>query len=95
MTEARCPSYFGLTGIVVQETTNAFRLVTPENQLKSAPVWFRVATHTAIAAVPKQGNIFTFQVGNAVVTLYGHNFLYRPAERTARKIKAKNTIELR
>lgn len=50
---------------------------------------------TTRTAVPKQGNIFTFTIGNSVVTLYGSNFAYRPAERTARKIKAKNTIELR
>lgn len=34
VTEARCASYLGVAGIVIQETTNAFRMVTPENKLK-------------------------------------------------------------
>jgi len=35
VTESRCPSLVGISGIVLQETKNAFVLVTSNNQLKS------------------------------------------------------------
>ena len=33
--KSKCPSLLGLTGIVLQETKNTFRLVTKNNKLKS------------------------------------------------------------
>jgi len=35
VTESRCPALVGLSGIVLQETKNAFVLVTSDNKLKS------------------------------------------------------------
>ena len=35
VTESRCPSLVGISGIVLQETKNVFVLVTSNNQLKS------------------------------------------------------------
>jgi len=35
VTQSRCPSLVGISGIVLQETKNAFVLVTCDNQLKS------------------------------------------------------------
>ncbi|PCH38241.1 RNase P subunit p29-like protein [Wolfiporia cocos MD-104 SS10] len=95
------PCMVGLSGIVVHETENAFKLITKKDQLK---------------LVPKQNSIFSFSVplystepsgrGSPSETqtvldiphiefeLYGNQFRFRAAERAGRKFKHKETIEL-
>ncbi|RUP50252.1 hypothetical protein BC936DRAFT_139858 [Jimgerdemannia flammicorona] len=76
---SKCHSYIGVTGIMVQETENLFRIVTEQNRIK---------------AVPKAASVFSFKVRNEVYTIYGNHIRYRAAERAAKKFKAKPTIDL-
>ncbi|KAI0361994.1 RNase P/MRP p29 subunit [Trametes cingulata] len=97
------PCLVGLSGIVVHETENAFKVITQKDQLK---------------LLPKQNNVFVFAVPlyatpTLAVTpsspqplrtvldmphiefeLYGNHFCFRAAERAGRKFKHKETIEL-
>ncbi|THU76610.1 RNase P/MRP, p29 subunit [Dendrothele bispora CBS 962.96] len=45
--QSKCPSLVGLSGIVIHETENTFRIITPENKDK---------------LLPKQNTIFTFSI---------------------------------
>ncbi|THH04257.1 hypothetical protein EW145_g5654 [Phellinidium pouzarii] len=108
--EAKNPCLVGLSGIVIHETENAFKVITIKNQVK---------------LIPKQGAIFSFRIPiydvRALVShsvpkldsaasssewldldtiprmefeLYGNQFRFRAADRAGRKFKAKETIEL-
>ncbi|KAN0133351.1 Rof/RNase P-like protein [Lactarius tabidus] len=83
----------GLSGIVVQETENTFKIVTRVDKLK---------------VLPKQGSVFVFAVpagttGDGMTVhdgphvefeLYGNQFCFRAADRAGRKFKHKESIEL-
>lgn len=78
--KSQSPGLVGLTGIVLQETTNTFKIITAENKYKT---------------LPKAHTVFTMKVGdNTVATLYGNHILYKPADRSIRKFKAKQTIDI-
>jgi hypothetical protein len=47
-----------------------------------------------ISVIPKAGSVFTTQIGQRQVTIYGDHFCYRTYDRSARKFKPKPTIEL-
>ncbi|THH16662.1 hypothetical protein EW146_g4008 [Bondarzewia mesenterica] len=97
------PSLIDLSGIVIHETENAFRVVTRKNKMK---------------LLPKHGSVFAFAIplystlgssssssasspGRTVLDgpciefeLYGNQFQFRSAERASKKFKPKETIEL-
>ncbi|KAF9467540.1 Rof/RNase P-like protein [Collybia nuda] len=108
--QSKNPCLVGLSGIVIHETENAFKVVTPKDKLK---------------LIPKENNIFAFAVplystlppsykaeqplplpvpDNAMTTvlqhphlefeLHGNQFRFRSADRAGRKFKHKETIEL-
>ncbi|KAJ1342588.1 hypothetical protein BSLG_002905 [Batrachochytrium salamandrivorans] len=77
--KTKCPSNVGISGIVIKDTENMFHMITRQNKLK---------------VIPKQGNVFTFCVGNALLTLYGNQFCTRPADRASKKFKAKPSVSL-
>jgi len=77
--QSRCPSHVGVTGIVLQEMTNVFKLITLANQLK---------------IIPKAGNIFSFCAAENDVTLYGNNICFRSYDRTARRWRNFSSIVL-
>ncbi|KAI0664902.1 RNase P/MRP, p29 subunit [Cubamyces menziesii] len=102
--KSKNPCLVGLSGIVVHETENTFKVITPMDQLK---------------LIPKQNSVFVFAVplyatstvpplpSSSVQTaqtvldmphiefeLYGNHFCFRAAERAGRKFKHKETIEL-
>lgn len=79
VTESRCPSLVGISGIVLQETKNAFVLVTSNNQLKT---------------VPKQNSVFTLDVQGHVFTIYGSNFRQRCSERCVNSFKSQKSVDL-
>jgi len=79
VTRSKCPLLLGLTGIVIQETQSTFKIVTTNSTLK---------------IIPKAGNIFSLKVNGMDVEIYGNHFKFRASERSVRKFKAKNTIEL-
>ncbi|XP_033754362.1 ribonuclease P protein subunit p29-like isoform X2 [Pecten maximus] len=75
---SKCPSYVGVTGIILQETRNTFLLITKENKVK---------------CIPKQHSVFTFMLGSYKFTIYGNNFRVRSSERAVRKFKSKATVD--
>ncbi|KAL1923744.1 uncharacterized protein VTP21DRAFT_8724 [Calcarisporiella thermophila] len=79
VSKSKCPSYLGVSGIVVKETENIFQIITKKNQLKS---------------IPKANNQFTFQVRDSIFTLHGNQFCYRAGDRSAKKFKSKPTVDL-
>ncbi|XP_060075358.1 ribonuclease P protein subunit p29-like [Ylistrum balloti] len=76
---SKCPSYVGVTGILLQETKNTFLLITRDNKVK---------------CIPKQHSVFTFMLGSYMFTIYGTNFRVRSSERSARKFKSKATVDI-
>ncbi|KAJ1307525.1 hypothetical protein OPQ81_001623 [Rhizoctonia solani] len=86
---SKCPTLIGSSGIVIEETANVFRIITPDNRVK---------------VLPKQNSIFTFTVPlkadqneaspQLQFELYGNQFRYRSEDRASRKFKSKETIEL-
>ncbi|CAE6527065.1 unnamed protein product [Rhizoctonia solani] len=86
---SKCPTLIGSSGIVIEETSNVFRIITTDDRVK---------------VLPKQNSIFTFTVpleadqGEASpqlqFELYGNQFRYRAEDRASRKFKSKETIEL-
>lgn len=77
--KSKCPSYVGVTGILLQETKNTMRLITKENVLKT---------------IPKSSTIFCFELEGFEVTIYGNNFKVKSSERSHRKFKPRTTIDL-
>ncbi|KAI8973366.1 Rof/RNase P-like protein [Mycotypha africana] len=79
--QSKNPTYVGVTGIVVQETLSVFNIITKDNKLKQ---------------IPKNSsnfNIYIEKLGRNY-TIYGPQFVARPAERAAKKFKPKPTIDL-
>ncbi|KAL8621699.1 hypothetical protein ACOMHN_024670 [Nucella lapillus] len=76
---SKCPSYVGLTGIVVQETRHTFVLVTPGDAVKS---------------VPKMNSVFALELNGHVFTIHGNHFKVKAGERSSRKFKSKPSTDL-
>lgn len=79
---AKCPSLINLSGIMIQETSQSFKIITSENKIK---------------IVPKANCVFTITLGTSskIITLYGNQFRLRSFERTVKKFKPKSTIEIK
>ncbi|XP_073693110.1 ribonuclease P protein subunit p29 [Garra rufa] len=76
---SKCPSYVGLTGILVQELKHTFKIITKEDKLK---------------VIPKRNSVFSVEIGAFVTHIYGSKFELRSSERSAKKFKVKGTIDL-
>jgi ribonuclease P protein subunit POP4 len=85
---SRSPTHVGQRGILIQETQETFVIVSASN---------------AVKVLPKRDTIFSFSLPHAsgqpsalpqVFELYGDHLCFRSYERSARKFKAKATIEL-
>ncbi|XP_006867361.1 PREDICTED: ribonuclease P protein subunit p29 [Chrysochloris asiatica] len=79
VTKSKCPSYVGTTGILLQETKHVFKIITKEDRLK---------------VIPKLHCVFTVEIDGFVSYIYGSKFQLRSSERSAKKFKAKGTIDL-
>ncbi|XP_078688962.1 ribonuclease P protein subunit p29-like [Branchiostoma floridae x Branchiostoma belcheri] len=80
--KSRCPAYVGLTGIILQETKNVFKIITKEDKLKT---------------VPKANSVFSVEFEGLRANIYGNHFCMRSARRASKKFKMpmKNpTIDL-
>ncbi|XP_055992618.1 ribonuclease P protein subunit p29 [Sorex fumeus] len=77
--KSKCPSYVGVTGILLQETKHVFKIITKEDHLK---------------VIPKQNCVFTVEIDGFLSYIYGSKFQLRSSERSAKKFKAKGTIDL-
>jgi ribonuclease P protein subunit POP4 len=77
------PSFVDLEGIMVQETENTFKILTQENILK---------------IVPKGGCVFSFPYEGKnkkyQVQIYGDNLRFRSYDRSARRFKRKDRIDM-
>ncbi|XP_041602382.1 ribonuclease P protein subunit p29 isoform X2 [Vulpes lagopus] len=79
VTKSKCPSYVGVTGILLQETKHLFKIITKEDRLK---------------VIPKLNCVFTVEIDGFVSYIYGSKFQLRSSERSAKKFKAKGTVDL-
>lgn len=79
VTKSKCPSYVGVTGILLQETKHVFKIITKEDRLK---------------VIPKLNCVFTVELEGFTSYIYGSKFQLRSSERSAKKFKAKGTIDL-
>ncbi|OXB83993.1 UNVERIFIED_CONTAM: hypothetical protein H355_015504 [Colinus virginianus] len=79
VTKSKCPSYVGITGIILQEFKHVFKIITKDNKLK---------------VVPKINNVFSLETDGFVSYIYGSKFQLRASERSAKKFKLKGTIDL-
>ncbi|XP_033126081.1 ribonuclease P protein subunit p29-like [Anneissia japonica] len=79
VTKSKCPSYIGLSGILLQETRHLFKIVTKEDKLKS---------------IPKGNSVFTYEFCGHVVDIFGNQFKQKSSQRSARRFKTKPTIDL-
>lgn len=79
VTKSKCPSYVGVTGILLQETKHVFKIITKEDRLK---------------VIPKLNCVFTVETDGFISYIYGSKFQLRSSERSAKKFKAKGTTDL-
>ncbi|KAG6372174.1 RNase P subunit p29-like protein [Boletus reticuloceps] len=111
--QSRNPCLVGLSGIVLHETENAFKLITRKNKLKLVPKQNSIFTlavplySTLSPSTIERDPVQTSQQQERDATLwtvvdkpyiefdlYGSQFCFRSADRSNRKFKAKETIEL-
>ncbi len=79
MLESRSPSHTGLSGIVLMEFRNTFKLITKRNR---------------VVLVPKAGSVFVLRTCGFLVTLYGSQLCFRAVERAVVKFKTNASIDL-
>ncbi|NXA34973.1 RPP29 protein, partial [Eudromia elegans] len=79
VTKSKCPSYVGITGIILQEMKHVFKIITKDDKLK---------------VVPKLNNVFSLEIDGFISYIYGSKFQFRASERSAKKFKLKGTIDL-
>ncbi|CAJ0928146.1 unnamed protein product [Ranitomeya imitator] len=77
--KSKCPSYVGLAGIILQESKHVFKIITEEDKLK---------------VVPKLNCVFSVEIDGFITYLYGSKLQMRASERSAKKFKAKGSIDL-
>ncbi|XP_062997413.1 ribonuclease P protein subunit p29 [Elgaria multicarinata webbii] len=79
VTKSKCPSYVGITGIILQEMKHVFKIITKEDKLK---------------VIPKLNNVFSMEVDGFVSYIYGSRIQFRASERSAKKFKGRGTMDL-
>ncbi|CAG8563896.1 9625_t:CDS:2 [Paraglomus occultum] len=79
VSKSKCASYIGVSGIMIQETENMFKIITSSDELKN---------------IPKGHSVFTVNIRDTVFSIYGNQFRCRAALRTTKKFKNKPSIDL-
>lgn len=79
VSKSKCPGYVGLTGILLQETKNTFRIITKEDKMKT---------------IPKANSVFIVEMEGYRITIFGNQLRIRSAERSSKKFKSKPTTDL-
>ncbi|XP_032709608.1 ribonuclease P protein subunit p29-like [Lontra canadensis] len=59
VTKSKCPSYVGITGILLQETKHVFKILTKEDRLK---------------VIPKLNCVFAVEIDGFISYIYGSKF---------------------
>ncbi|RVE74979.1 hypothetical protein OJAV_G00027320 [Oryzias javanicus] len=76
---SKCPSYVGVSGILLQEFKHVFKIITADDRLK---------------VIPKRNSVFSVEVDGFVSHIFGSRFEQRASERSAKKFKVHGTIDL-
>ncbi|XP_063802101.1 ribonuclease P protein subunit p29 [Pseudophryne corroboree] len=79
VSKSKCPSYVGLKGIILQETKHVFKIITKEDKLK---------------VVPKLNCVFCTEIDGFITYIYGSRLQMRASERSAKKFKARGSLDL-
>ncbi|XP_047568472.1 ribonuclease P protein subunit p29-like isoform X3 [Lutra lutra] len=79
VTKSKCPSYVGVTGILLQETKHVLKILTKEDHLK---------------VILKLNCVFAVEIDGFISYIYGSKFQLRSSEQSAKKFKAKGTADL-
>ena len=77
--QSKCSSMIGICGIVLHESSHIFSMVCTDDKAR---------------CIPKQDSIFSVSCHNITFILYGKHLIMDSAERSTKKLKLKNTIEL-
>ncbi|KAM9301982.1 ribonuclease P protein subunit p29 [Gastrophryne carolinensis] len=77
--KSKCPSYVGITGIILQETKHVLKIITKEDKLK---------------VVPKMNCVFSVEIDGFITYVYGSKLQMRASQRSAKKFKAAGSIDL-
>jgi len=103
--DAKNQCLIGLSGIVIHETENTFKVVTQKNEMKVIPKAKSILTfHLPVY------NYDSYELADApdltaalpalssdplvAIDLYGNQFCFRSADRASKKFKSKGSIEL-
>lgn len=93
--QARNVSQIGVEGVVITETERTFQLASTERRNNSMEERNNASEPAPrIITVPKPHTVFVFQWADRLITIYGNHFVQRSADRSAKKFKGKDTIEL-
>jgi len=108
--QSKNPCLVGLSGIVIHETENTFKIITPKDHVKLIPkensiFAFAVPFYSSLPAsykptdalpIPDPDSVTTtvLQAPHMEFELHGNQFRFRAAERAGRKFKHKETVEL-
>ncbi|XP_060821756.1 ribonuclease P protein subunit p29 [Bombus pascuorum] len=76
---SKCPSLIGLSGIVIQDTKNIFRICGRDNIMRT---------------IPKDNVIINIYLKNIKLEFFGKDLCIRPTERTIKKFKCGRIYEL-
>lgn len=88
---SKCPSLIGITGTCIMDTKNTFQLLCPDNKCRRKKYIFKLLSFTYIfclSVIPKQDSVFTIVLDNMKLTIYGKYIMYKPADRSAKKLKS-------
>ncbi|XP_076277006.1 ribonuclease P/MRP subunit POP4 [Lasioglossum baleicum] len=76
---SKCPSLIGLSGIVIQDTKNIFRICGQDNIIRT---------------IPKDVVLMNIHMKNVKLELFGKDLTVKPVERTIKKLKCGRVYEL-
>eukprot|EP01095_Lingulamoeba_sp_RSL-Kostka_P005409 TRINITY_DN16740_c0_g1_i1.p1 TRINITY_DN16740_c0_g1~~TRINITY_DN16740_c0_g1_i1.p1 ORF type:complete len:429 (+),score=111.23 TRINITY_DN16740_c0_g1_i1:38-1324(+) len=77
--KSKTVNQIGLYGIVIQETKNVFKIITPDDKIK---------------ILPKKMSVFGLVIKDKFIQIFGNNFCYRSSERSVYKFKQQKSIAL-
>jgi len=97
--KSKNPCLVGLSGIVIFESENAFRVITKEDRLKVLPkqnsiFGFGVPLYSTLVTSEQEGMETVDSGPHLEFELHGNHFRFRSADRASRKFKHKETVEL-
>ncbi|XP_014237217.1 ribonuclease P protein subunit p29 [Trichogramma pretiosum] len=79
ITRSKCPSYYGLEGIIILDTKCTFKIISKDNVIRS---------------IPKSSCVFKVHFGKFNLEVFGKDLCIRPAERCVKKFKTFNIPKL-